>query len=412
MANEYKHMGEFINDDQELLGLLKKNNCKAEGKKIRVQYSGSAFQILADLAAGGYRLYNPSLLALAWGISRQAVNNVINRGLLVTIEFNGGFSVEYKYIVFEPVEAQGERAKRRSATPETYFGATTHPSRTAAGPIRDAAGLIQEELPLSAPESFEGLTATEIKERDSICNEWRGCSFRGTCFDQAVNWDCICQKDEDLVPNPDVAPPARPSLEDLREARSKTLESLVTIQRKIEKIKPFDWKDAGRGVIVEAQESKRQADVRASIEDLRSRGFHRDEIKILRAGFSLVRYNREEKTISETWDDPILGWYLVDSYNTYAAAERKLAEIVQDPAIVQVSLDGKGVYSGRDENKLQKAGFDFYRVEDPAFNDSYPRIKSRSSGWGTFKRFEKGDNVGVRSAFADLMENDEKALEG
>lgn len=432
MASEYKQMGEFITDDQELLYLLKKNNCKAEGKRIRVQYSGSAFQILADLAGKGYRLYNPSLLALAWGISRQAVNNVINRGLLVTIEFNGGFTVEYKYIVFESIEAQGERTRRRSATPETYLGATTHPSMTAAEPTRDAAGLIQEELPLSLPSpGDEGLTAAQIKERDSICEGWRKCDFQETCFNLEINEDCICQYDDGAIPASAECDP----LELARARRREIIESRKAPELPAKIGEGVDFETFYQGTkkreIVQARGPKLQEVVEAlevkvettpatraelyqehpeeipSVEGLKILGFDDNEIKILRGGFSLVRYYREEKSLRITGVEFGKGWMDAGTFPTYAAAERVLAEHLKRDLIVEVNYMGRTVNS-KDEKKLRCAGFSFYRNAGMDYGEKFGRIKIGPS-WSTYKKCSSDGQL--LGAWLELMK-DEKALEG
>jgi len=407
MASEYKNMADFIADDEGLLDILAANHCKVTGKAIKAGYSGSAFQVLADMTSRGYRLYNPALLARAWGISRQSVNNSINRGLLVTIEFNGGFSAEYKYIVFESIEAQGQR--KAGNLPRTLEIPAIQ--ELAEEPVRDAAGLIQGDLPLYAPIGFEGLGLKELADRDSICKEWFTCDFRGTCFNQEINVDCLCQKDEEanLLPAPPLAMIPSPALEELRKkSRSITDARGEKLQGVVEALEvKAETTPATRAELYQ----EHPAEI-PTVEELKAARFGRDEIKILRSGFSLVKYDREKKTIHRTCQDPRLGWYLSSIAPSYAEAERRLAELLKDPASVQVSIDGKGVYTGRDENKLTKVGFEFYRAEGGHFADDFARIKSRSTGWGTFKRFDKGDRPSMLAAFAELLKNDEKALEG
>ena len=99
-----------------------------------------------------------------------------------------------------------------------------------------------------------------------------------------------------------------------------------------------------------------------SVAELQKKRFALDEAKILRAGFSLVRYDRAEKKVLKTCKDPLLGWFLVGVYPTFAAAERQLKECLADPYSVEVTASGT-VMNSNGWAKLRAAGFESYRAE-------------------------------------------------
>jgi len=165
----------------------------------------------------------------------------------------------------------------------------------------------------------------------------------------------------------------------------------------------------------------------SGIDALLAKGFSRDEAKILMAGFDLVRYDRDEKTVwlAETeytiedgkgnWQrDPERDgtrWYKTGKspYPTFAAAERAVKEILNDGASIEVGTDGHVVHCGNKD--LRDDGFEFYRSEGiiPG-HGQVPRIKSFSKGWGTVHKFTTPAEC--RAAWDTLMLTDNKALHG
>lgn len=415
MASEYKHMAEFIKDDQALLARLADSHCKVQGSRIVVIAGAYAFQVLADLAERGYRLFNPGLLAKAWGISRQAVNNAINRGLLVTIEYDGGFSFEYKYVLFESPAAQAERVKRRALVgAESYFGGRSSAEPAVEEPVRDAAGWVQEAISFPPVAGFEGLTQAQIDERNSICGpnkpmlpgepwpegavaEWVTCPFRSTCFDPVINKECICQKEDGPLPVPSHMLSQEINQEDGRagwEVKRDQIKAAISAKIEAEPI-------------TSAELYQEFPDERPTVEELRKKNFKEGEIKILRAGFALVLYDREQKTVYRSYPDPRRGWAPMGIFPTYAAAERKVAELLEDPRAVQVNFSGQTLNS-RDEKKLRDAGFSFYRNAGMDYGEKWGRIKIGPS-WSTYRKLETREDL--ETAWTELMK-DEKALQG
>lgn len=137
--------------------------------------------------------------------------------------------------------------------------------------------------------------------------------------------------------------------------------------------------------------------------------FSRDEAKLIAAGFVLVKYDREAKSIQQTYIEGGKGWAPSITFSTYAAAERTLKEALKQENVVEVTLDGHANYSscGR---KLFTAGFDFYRTEGiiPGHGD-IPRIKQGSKNWGTWGKYEQPFEL--KNAWDELMK-DPKALHG
>lgn len=144
---------------------------------------------------------------------------------------------------------------------------------------------------------------------------------------------------------------------------------------------------------------------------LEGRGFYSDEAKILCAGFSLVRYAREEKRIYQVLTDgPITYCWLKGlPFATYAAAEKTLAQLLlTNPLCIQVSESGQ-VTGYKNINKLGAAGFDLYRSEGIIPGHGTPRIKCFSKNWGNWNKYASGEEV--KAAWDELMK-DKKALQG
>lgn len=136
--------------------------------------------------------------------------------------------------------------------------------------------------------------------------------------------------------------------------------------------------------------------------------FSRDEKKLLRAGYALIRYDRDNKTLQQTWDDHRRGWAPPVLFNTFAAAERSLKETLALDCFIEVTLDGDvNRHSHPSSKKLFAAGFDFYRME--TWNEGTYRIKSASKNWGTWKKYDTPEEC--EAGWGELMK-DEKALKG
>lgn len=148
-----------------------------------------------------------------------------------------------------------------------------------------------------------------------------------------------------------------------------------------------------------------------SMSDLMNKGgYSRDQAKVLRAGFCLAKYTRELKQIEFTCTDPLDGWAVLDGFPTYAAVERKLKEILDQPEYVATGDDGTIGGSTNLNGKLQKAGFEFYRVYGLHEYHTDFRIKMGSKNWATFKKCDSKEQL--LSAWDKLMETDMKALKG
>jgi hypothetical protein len=127
--------------------------------------------------------------------------------------------------------------------------------------------------------------------------------------------------------------------------------------------------------------------------------FDRNMVKVLRAGFTLVVYDRINKHIKIAEADGINTRWVGHPdapFKTYAQAERTLDLMLKDPAVVDTSENGFiGCWK-----KLTAAGFDFYRTEDK-------RIKQGSKNWGTWRKFITREECLL--AWEELMKS-EKAL--
>lgn len=137
--------------------------------------------------------------------------------------------------------------------------------------------------------------------------------------------------------------------------------------------------------------------------------FTNDEKKLHTAGYILVKYNRELKTIQQTYIPPKKGWAPSVTFGTYAAAERTLKEALQAEKVVEVTLEGK-VNMTTCSRKLFTAGFEFYRVYGFHAYDTSHCIKVGSKNWSNLAKYK--DQVELRIAWDKLMNEDPKALEG
>ena len=194
-------------------------------------------------------------------------------------------------------------------------------------------------------EAEEEKKQAQEAERDSICHEWRECGYRDVCFTPENIEAGICFKDE---PDKLITP-----------ASELTFENLMT------------W------------------------------GFNRNEAKILTAGFSLVKYDREAKQLSISAEDPRAGWMTLPARETFSAAERDLEKMIED-GLINVAGNIKGTVAGHKcTHKLRAAGFEFYR-------NGGDRIKFGDS-WKTWKKFD--DSMDCSAAFETLLTSNPKALE-
>lgn len=138
--------------------------------------------------------------------------------------------------------------------------------------------------------------------------------------------------------------------------------------------------------------------------------YSRDERKVVAAGFGLVRYNRDLKTVQITNDDPATGWGPAVPFNTYAAAERTLKATIEQGCI-ETGLDGKIVMSGWNRpGRLMEAGFEFYRCYGLRNYDTGSCIKVGSKNWSNLAKY--GSREELQQAWDKLMSDDPKALEG
>ena len=140
-------------------------------------------------------------------------------------------------------------------------------------------------------------------------------------------------------------------------------------------------------------------------------GFSRDEAKLLLAEFTLVRYDREEKVIyfaEPDGDHSYWNRHVMSPFATYAAAERELKSLLSMLGYIEVTIEGL-VNLGHKNRELSDAGFDLYRSEGIMPGHGSPRIKCLSKNWGTWQKYETGEEV--QAAWDELMKN-EKALQG
>jgi hypothetical protein len=137
--------------------------------------------------------------------------------------------------------------------------------------------------------------------------------------------------------------------------------------------------------------------------------FSRDQLKLLAAGFQLVRYTRDEKKIEQSEADPVNGWCTHEPFSTYAAAERKLKKC-KNSGDIETDLAGKIVMSGWNRpGGLIKQGFEFYRCYGLHSYDTSFCIKVGSKNWSNLAKYP--DAAALRIAWDELMK-DPKALEG
>jgi hypothetical protein len=134
------------------------------------------------------------------------------------------------------------------------------------------------------------------------------------------------------------------------------------------------------------------------------------EGKVLDADFILVRYNRENKTVQRSYDNPAAGWAPAIQFNTYAAAERTLKEMLAIDNVVETSLDGK-INMSTSAKKLWAAGFDFFRMRgDTPGSPEAPRIVQGRSNWSTWRKFETIEQM--LQEWNQVVMADNKALKG
>lgn len=135
----------------------------------------------------------------------------------------------------------------------------------------------------------------------------------------------------------------------------------------------------------------------------------RDELKVIAAGFPLVKYFREEKIIRVSEAELANGWCELPPFATYAQAERKLKALKAEGHI-ESNLDGTIVMSGWNQpSGLKQAGFEFYRMYGHETYHTSQCIKLGSKNWSNWQKFT--DREETLQAWYQLMQ-DPKALEG
>lgn len=200
---------------------------------------------------------------------------------------------------------------------------------------------------------FESEKETAL--RDSICKEWRECTHGATCMNDEINVDCVYYKDE-----------------------------------------PYKLPES----------AKPQIDFKTLI----NTGYSRDEAKVLAAGYMLVRYTREEKLIEVSAAIATDGWKEFEPFLTYAAAERKLKEMI-DSGRINTGHDGKIIMTGWNRpGGLINDGFEFYRCYGMNAYDQGCCIKQGSKNWSNWGKY--ADQAELITAWDGLMNDDLKALEG
>ena len=145
-----------------------------------------------------------------------------------------------------------------------------------------------------------------------------------------------------------------------------------------------------------------------SIAVLLDAGFSRNAAKLLMAGFTLVSYDREQKTIFTTTENLRDGWFPNDPYTTYAQAERALDRMLEDPGTVAIARNKKGSITG---GAKHLGDYTFYRLfnERKEFGANEPCRIKKGPNWTTFMK--ASDIEVILAAWEDLMTNDPKALE-
>jgi hypothetical protein len=186
-------------------------------------------------------------------------------------------------------------------------------------------------------------------------------------------------------------------------------------KKKEKKLKLIQCPDQQLSIFDLSEQTLPEVSANQKLIDLyRCGGLFPDEAKILVAGFTLLRYIREDKSISSITPEipprrDIWSQVVSAQFATYSQAERNLAASLKDPQTVQVSPTTGEIVNGGDRNKLILAGFDFYRTEGIIQGHGTPRIKCASKGWGTWQKYETAGEV--KAAWEELMK-DEKVLNG
>ena len=147
-------------------------------------------------------------------------------------------------------------------------------------------------------------------------------------------------------------------------------------------------------------------------EQLPLTSFSRDELKVLQAGFFLVKYFREEKILRIADGPNDQGWKVLEPFKTYAAAERELNGY-KAAGYVESDRQGKIIMTGWHQPQgLREEGFEFYRaygLRDNSYQGEPCCIKIGSRNWSNLAKYP--DKTAIRSAWEELMK-DPKALEG
>lgn len=129
-------------------------------------------------------------------------------------------------------------------------------------------------------------------------------------------------------------------------------------------------------------------------------------MKVIDAGFPLVKYYREQKIIRVSEAELSNGWAVLPEFTTYAQAERELKRL-KTAGHIESNIDGTIVMTGWNQpGSLITSGFEFYRCYGLRDFDTTCCIKQGSRNW---KKFDNKDDL--LQAWYALMQ-DPKALEG
>lgn len=237
---------------------------------------------------------------------------------------------------------------------------------------------------------------------DSICQEWRECGYQDKCMTQNENSDVVCFKDE---LKKQAGQKEEQSLADLciacKTAHLGCDSCCAHCKNECNAGQRCTWPSAD----VSTQPEKAETGWR----NIMTFGFSRDQAKVLAAGFMLVRYTREEKLVEVSAPLMEEGWKQFEPFPTYAAAERKLKEMIESGR-VNTDNTGKIIMTGWNQPGVRKEGFEFYRCYGLYEYHTSCCIKQGSTNWSNWGKYK--DREELKEAWDKLMNEDPKALEG
>jgi hypothetical protein len=255
---------------------------------------------------------------------------------------------------------------------------------------------------MSCPGHRAELSQEQIKHRDTVCcgdNGWRPCELSDKCFgpgNEEGPSDCLVELFKKGPVDPLCA--ACHTSSDCDDCCKTCSDQCKASQ--------FCRRDSA------AEETEQpQVDQNAlTFAELLGLGYSRNAAKILLAGFSLVHYDRDAKCIHTSAPDLRDDWFMFEPFDTYAAAERALKEMLEDPGVIQIGMDAKGAVTGNQKHLTAK-GFEFYRLfnERKEFGANEPCRIKKGPNWTTFMK--AADTEVILAAWEDLLNNDMNALE-